>query len=216
VEPDGELGADVKFDSGGELTLGACLETELDIGSEISSEIDAQEGGERGLATNRQKAGLQNVHTDGSTNGDGRESSLSKSTNLNKVTTSVTIDPGKNRDLEVSAEVALLAVDPGEEGSLDVSRQTADNTTSGADIQTDLDTGIKIKPSLNPSRKGSLSTSTQDKSGLEAGSLKDTVNGHIKLALGSDIGTSGDIHRQSSQDVCGENELVVTLTPGDQ
>lgn len=156
------------------------------------------------------------MYTDGSTNGDGRESSVSKSTNLNKVTTGVTIDPGKNRDLEVSAEVTLLAVDPGEEGSLDISCQTADNTASGADIQTDFDIEIKIQSSLNPSGKGRLSTSTQDESRLEVGSLKDTVNGHVKLALGSDIGTSGDVDGQSSQDVFGEDELVVTLTPGDQ
>ena len=216
MEPDSELGADVKFHGGGELTLGACLESELDISRETSSEINAEEGGERGLATKRQKTGLQNVHTDGSTNGDGRESSLSESTNLNKVATGVAVDPGKNGDLEVSAEVTLLAVDPGEEGGLDISGQTANNTASGADIQTDLDTDIKIKLSLNPSGKGSLGTSTQDEGGLEASSVKDTVNGHVKLTLGSDIGTSGNVHGQSSQDIFGENELVVTLTPGDQ
>ena len=57
-EPDGELGADVKFHSGGEFTLGACLESKLDISTETSGEINAQEGGEGGLTANGQEARL--------------------------------------------------------------------------------------------------------------------------------------------------------------
>lgn len=145
------------------------------------------------------------MDANGGTNGDGGESSVSKSTNLNKFTTSTAIDPGKDRNLEVSAELTLGAVEPSKQGSLDVSRQTADNTTSGADIQTDLDVDIKVNLSLNPSGEGSLSSNAQDKSRLQAGGLEDTVDSHVKLTLGGDVGRSGDVDGQSSEDVGGED-----------
>jgi hypothetical protein len=106
------------------------------------------------------------VNADGSTDRDGGESSLTESTNLNETVAVVAVDPGKNGDLEVSAEITVGTVDPGEEAGLDISSQTSDNATSSAGMETGLDVNIKTNRGLNPSRKRGLEGSTQNESRL--------------------------------------------------
>jgi hypothetical protein len=156
------------------------------------------------------------VNADGSTDRDGRESSLTKGTDLNETMAMVAVDPGQNRDLELSAEITVGTVDPGEEASLDIRSQTSDNATSSAGIETGLDVNIKANSGLNPSRERGLQGSTQDESRLEGGGTEDTINGNVELTLGGNIGARGDVHGKSSQDISGEDELIVTITPGDQ
>ncbi|KAJ6088829.1 hypothetical protein N7499_004080 [Penicillium canescens] len=190
-EPDSELGTNVEINSSGELALSTGLESELDIDTEVG-ETSAPRKAAREAWPPTERILTLDVNADGSTDRDDRESSLTKGTDLNETVAMVAVDPGQNGDLELSAEITVGTVDPGEEASLDISSHTSDNATSSAGIETGL-TSISRPTAASIQAERGLQGSTQDENRLEGGGTEYTIN-----------------------DISGEDDLIVTLTPGDQ
>jgi hypothetical protein len=114
-----------------------------------------------------ESTGLLDVSTDGSTDGDGRQSSVGNDTDLDKAANVGAVAPAEDGGLESSLESTLGGVQPSNEGSLDLSIQAGNNTAGSTNAETGLDVGTKAEVSVDikESRKRSLSGGAQNESG---------------------------------------------------
>jgi hypothetical protein len=194
------------------------LQGNEDIGVNVNGELRVQESGEGGLGVDGESTGLLNVSTDRGTNGDGRQSGVGDSTDLDEAADVGAVAPAEDGGLEGSLESTLGGVQPSNEGSLDISVQAGDDATGSTNAETGLDVGTKAKVSVNiqESRKRSLSRGAQNESRGELGGREDTINGNIDGLLGSDVGTGRDVDRQGSNNLGIQGSRAGALTPSKQ
>jgi hypothetical protein len=212
-QPDSEGSADLNGQGGGEVTLGATLEGEKNVGIEIGGNVSLEESSNGGLGVDGESTVLLNGESNGSTNRDGGQSTLGERTNGNETSTVLAVNPGKKGDLQVSAERAVIEVEPGKQRSLDISSQAANNTTVGADTETSPDISTKAQVGLKESGKGSLSRELKDKSGRQVHSGENTLNSHVDGILSSNLSASRDECGQRGQDISSQGDISRSITP---